>query len=380
MKTGIYSFQTTDGIVFDIFNHLKSNNYNVTYNVSTHISTNDKNIISYSWVFYILHKIIFKILRIFKFRYYWIRHLQEVIYDTIFSFKMNEGIILITTSGWIPKTLQKNKDLGGQNIFLCGNPCDLEISRILNLERKKTIKHNDIYNFQPRINNYVKGLKVTDTVIVFNMYCHRTFLNYYPKDKLISVNMVWPLNKRLFKITNISKNQIFTFCYIGHTILLKGLHVLLNAWSKVNIADAKLIIGGSIQPELKPFLFKKIAECNNVHYLGKVSDLNQFYRSSHVFICPSVIDAGPMTIPEAMYCKIPVIASENCGNSYLVDSEQVGLIYRNDNSDELSEKIIWFLENKEKTIKMGESAHKRIMQELSKPDQINYKIKQLINA
>jgi len=127
-------------------------------------------------------------------------------------------------------------------------------------------------------------------------------------------------------------------------------------------------------------LLKKIKSNPNVEYLGKIKDLNQYYRSSHVLICPSIIDAGPMTIIEAQYCGLPVIASENCGYSYLIESDQTGQVYKNNDSGELATQINWFTTHKSMIPEMDILSHSRIIDVLKTNSSFNSKVHELIKA
>ena len=53
------------------------------------------------------------------------------------------------------------------------------------------------------------------------------------------------------------------------------------------------------------------AKSSNIHYLGKKNhaELSKFYNNVDAFVLPSLSEAHPWTLLEAMSCELPVIAS-----------------------------------------------------------------------
>jgi glycosyltransferase involved in cell wall biosynthesis len=87
--------------------------------------------------------------------------------------------------------------------------------------------------------------------------------------------------------------------------------------------DLLLLIGGQSRAPLLnslPFGFK---------HLGYIRDdkiLAHAYQASDVFVSPSVEDAGPMMIPEAMMCGTPVVAFPTGGAPDLIQTMKNGYL------------------------------------------------------
>jgi len=343
--------------IYYIFLEFNKYSYNKTYYLSYSDSTNSQ-IKSVSIIYRYINKILALINIYFKI---WhsgeIRFLQEKIFDFLLSFKLKNQDVLIS-SAYIPSTLKKCNNL---KIFLAGNPDDYEIYNIMHEEMSKyKIKLNDAYTNINRITFISDTILQYDHIICFTIVQYESFLKRISKDKVSLCETFIIPDERIFENKIINKNKELTFCYIANPFWLKGLHYLLEAWESIEDAECKLIIGGRLDQQLTDYIANNFNHLKRVEFTGWIDDINTFYRSSHVCIIPSILDAGPTTVAEAMYCELPVIATEGCGSKTLIENGQNGFIVPSRNSIALADKINWFINNRDKIREMGINAAKKI--------------------
>lgn len=291
---------------------------------------------------------------------YVVRYWQEVLFDWFLSIKIKEPVNLISTA-YLLKTIKKNKKLGGCNIFLAGNPDDREINSLLRKEMKKyKVIFSDAYTYPHRIDFVGRSLDSFDHIITYSEISLNTYRVRIPENKLskISAHIVPGKNNSPNVLDN--ENDKLSFCFVAHPFWLKGLPYLLEAWSKIENAGIQLRIAGNINRDLQKVIDDKYSYFNNVEYLGWVPDLNEFLNNSHVCVVPSLLDAGPATVAEAMICGLPVIVSDGCGSSELVNEGKNGLVFKAGETNDLANKINWFIDNQDKVEQMGLEARNTI--------------------
>jgi phosphatidylinositol alpha-mannosyltransferase len=135
----------------------------------------------------------------------------------------------------------------------------------------------------------------------------------------------------------------FNVGFLGRHEPRKGLHILLEAVAKDSFLreNAVLIIGstGPLTQRYKVFCQENGL---NALFLGKVprEELPVFYRRLDVFVAPSTGgESFGLILLEAMACGVPLIASDIEGYRNVVINEKNGLLFENENSDDLALKL-----------------------------------------
>lgn len=159
---------------------------------------------------------------------------------------------------------------------------------------------------------------------------------------------------------------------------IKGLHIVLKAICllKDEYRDIKVIVAGtdllsSRQPCGKWMLsgyakyIRRIIVTNSlqnhVHFTGVLNDVKmaEYYRDSHIFICPSSIENNSNSLGEAQLIGIPCISSFVGGLPEITKNGEAGLLYRFEEYEMLAHYIRFIFENDDYAITLS-NREKRI--------------------
>jgi glycosyltransferase involved in cell wall biosynthesis len=328
---------------------------------------------SVGYHFFLLNRLFRKLGKIFPFISNRLNGLFIFLLDSWLQFEIKEPIILVSALT-LNQSFAKNKFIGGSNVFIAGNPNDLVIYRMMKDEMvRNSISFSDTYTDLNRLSRYENSFRDVHKIYVLNSFQYSSFVGGFNDVKVVlGYSYFFPCRRR-FKEVSVEKFDKLTFCFIGHEFWLKGLYYLIESWSRLPKGlDVDLVILGSGSRFVENILKFNIKKLSNIRFLPANTDPNYLLRSSHVCIVPSIIDAGPRVIAEAMFCGLPVICSDGCGNSNLVIDGFNGFVIQKCDWRLLKEKILFFIENREVVDIMGERAKANVNSALSDDNMKQY--------
>ena len=163
------------------------------------------------------------------------------------------------------------------------------------------------------------------------------------------------INETLFANCGARKEKgRLIFGFIGTILPAKGLHILIEAFNKLNHNDkSNLRIYGKLYPyngfEYYPEYIKKIGLNNqNIHFMGDFDNrqIGEIFAGIDILVVPSIwLENAPLTIQEAFCAKVPVIASRIGGIPEIVTDSLNGLLFNLGDTDDLAEKIKFVIDN-----------------------------------
>ncbi len=162
-----------------------------------------------------------------------------------------------------------------------------------------------------------------DVIVVPSRYSGNTFPAHLQKKILLA-----PLLGRAAAKGEIryARNTPFTVGVLGGQPLRKGYLYLLEAWKRLALPNARLLIRSSGDFDEYPKLKELIATTPDVELLDYIPNIAEFYQRCDLFVLPSVDDGFGMALFEAMANGVPCIATTHCGASELLTSGVDGIV------------------------------------------------------
>ena len=152
-------------------------------------------------------------------------------------------------------------------------------------------------------------------------------------------------------------NNPYRLLHVGRLVQWKRVDMLLRAFAlvKEQFPGAELLIIGTGPEEatLKD-LANEFRISSSVSFLGGIYEpkiLGQYYLASSLYVLAGM---GGLSINEAMCFGLPILCSVCDGTEKVLVREGVnGRYFREDDHDDLVDKITWFFQNPEESMRMG---------------------------
>jgi glycosyltransferase involved in cell wall biosynthesis len=170
----------------------------------------------------------------------------------------------------------------------------------------------------------------------------------------------------------------FRVCFSGRVELAKGAGYLLQAWRRLALPNAELILAGELRPEMHGLLQTYADSTVRTTGFLQLKELLRIYRDSDLFAFPSVNEGFAQVLLEAMACGLPVVATEISGAKDCITDGKEGLIVPERDVDRLAEAILQCYQKRDETQSMGRAARAKIESEFTL-DHYNQRIIALYN-
>ncbi len=224
------------------------------------------------------------------------------------------------------------------------------------LERKQApFPQNFINSLQISRQQALEEYDLASLLLVYSECAAETFTSVgFPKEKLFYL----PLATDIERFKPGWQPPLFRAIFTGALIKRKGVHTLLEAWHKLNLKDAELLLVGSVHAEMEPFL-RQFA-MDSIKLVGFSSRPEDLLRNSSVHIFPSTCEGSAKVTYDAAACGLAQISTRESGD-VVVDGE-TGIVVPAGNVDALAAAIEKLYRNPDLLTTMGAAARTRTVE------------------
>ena len=269
--------------------------------------------------------------------------------------------------------------LGGIAAKSLGLPCVSTVHTIPSLEKRRKMKlHNMLELFILRVlfdvtiavseetrNYYVKFGRLNSTKVktIYNGIDLSQFIESQKKEKrgIIRAELQIPSSARL----------IITVAVLRE---LKGIQYMLRAFPallKKHPNTYYLIVGDGMYRETLVGEVEKLGLQRNVIFVGRRMDIPQLLSASDVFVLPTLTEALPTVLAEAMAAKQPVVACAVGGIPEMITEGVNGKLIPSKDPQALTDACEKLLDNPEQTTAMGEAGWQIVEEKFNITTQVN---------
>jgi hypothetical protein len=200
-------------------------------------------------------------------------------------------------------------------------------------------------------------------VITVSKVLNKKYEGIIDDDKLISIydgidaNRFYNPNKEIFEY------DIIKFIFVGGFEYHKGQIHFAKACVKLynsGFQGFKVSFIGTGTPKVRKEVEDIFKEGNlkNVEYLGYKLDVENYFKESDIsFTCGSIESFGRTTV-EAMLSGNLVIGANTAGTHELLAGGEIGILYEYGDVDDLYEKMLLAIHNREKSKKIAQKGRK----------------------
>lgn len=149
------------------------------------------------------------------------------------------------------------------------------------------------------------------------------------------------------------------FLNIGRLVPLKGQRDLILAFKSFldthPFASLHIAGAGPLQVSLQQLIDDNNLQ-QSITLLGNRNDLQELLHTYDCFVFPSMVEGFSGSVVEAMFAKVPVLASDIPANKEAITHMQTGYLFPIHSVQAIEEAMLWFINNSAKANAMAVSA------------------------
>jgi glycosyltransferase involved in cell wall biosynthesis len=202
---------------------------------------------------------------------------------------------------------------------------------------------------------FIEEYQLADLIVVLSQKAAETFRTRgFSEEKLFYL----PRGVDIDRFRPGQRPSKFRAIFSGALIERKGIHHLLEAWSRLNLKDAELWLVGSVHEEARPHL-KRFSQ-DNIKVVGFVRDPENYLSQGTVYVFPSQWEGSAKVVYEAAACGLPAITTREAGD--VIRDGIEGIIVQPGDIDAIAAALEHLYHHPELVAQMGEAARRRVVE------------------
>jgi starch synthase len=161
------------------------------------------------------------------------------------------------------------------------------------------------------------------------------------------------------------EKPIFRVCFVGRVQMAKGVAYLLQAWKRLALPNAELVLVGEVRPAARSVLHSYAD--STVRFAGILPppEVAKIYAGSDLLAFPSVSEGLAEVVLEAMATGLPVVATDLSGANDCLENGKEGIIVPARDVEAMADAILWCYQHRDESRAMGKAARARIEREFT---------------
>ncbi len=162
-------------------------------------------------------------------------------------------------------------------------------------------------------------------------------------------------------------SDAFQVVYVGRLEKVKNVETLIKAFAKIHMDNIQLtIVGDGRERENLENLTKSLKQSEKIIFKGFQTQPSRFLCSADLYVLPSFSEGFGIAAVEAMFLKIPVLATHVGGIPEFIRQGENGWLFNPQDEAELAEKIKMILSMRETDrIRVGEKGYENVHSEFT---------------
>jgi len=173
-----------------------------------------------------------------------------------------------------------------------------------------------------QVRREAEELEMADAIVTCSQFARKTMTDEGLDDRKIHV-VPYGVDLDLFRPAprqTRSDTGPFRVAFAGLICLRKGVQYLLEAWERLELPGAELVLQGHLLDDAAGVVryYANRIDFTILAHSENMADVCRLYNSADVCVFPSVEDGFGMVVAEAMACNRPVIVTTRMGAAGLV--------------------------------------------------------------